>query len=58
MIFSLAVSAYHRRLEDIAAEHRQILKKNIKNKCLSSTKKPIFIHLVLVSLKVVSLNES
>ena len=58
MILFLAMSAYHRRLEDIAAEGRQILKKNIKNKCLSSIKKPIFIHLVLVSLEVVSLNKS
>ena len=58
MILSLAVSGYHRRLEDIAAERRQILKKNIKNKCLSSIKKPIFIHLVSVSLEVVRLNKS
>lgn len=58
MILSLAVSGYHRGLEDIAAERRQILKKNIKTKCLSRIKKPIFIHLVSVSLEVVSLNKS
>jgi len=58
MILSFAVSAYHRRLENKAAEHRQILKKNIKNKCLSSIKKLIFIHLVLVSVEVASLNKS